>query len=67
MYENARSPFSKSFFFSRFLLKENPFCHPNPCLNGGTCREEETEDPDKKEWWCECAKGYNGKYCNGKE
>ena len=40
-------------------------CHPNPCENGGTCRDEDAVDSHQADWWCECPKGYSGKRCHG--
>ncbi|CAH3141149.1 unnamed protein product [Pocillopora meandrina] len=39
-------------------------CHPNPCENGGTCRENDTLETSQSDWWCECPKGYSGKRCH---
>ena len=33
------------------------FCHPNPCLNGGTCSNGKTN------YTCTCPKGYTGDIC----
>ncbi|XP_028405966.1 neurogenic locus notch homolog protein 1-like isoform X2 [Dendronephthya gigantea] len=42
------------------------FCHPNPCYNGGTCRQSTNQKralPVGKPWWCECPSGYMGHDC----
>ncbi|KAL9961874.1 hypothetical protein ACROYT_G030906, partial [Oculina patagonica] len=39
-------------------------CHPNPCENGGTCRDEDAADSHQPDWWCECPKGYSGRRCH---
>ena len=33
------------------------FCHPNPCLNGGSCANGKTN------YTCNCPKGYTGEVC----
>ncbi|CAB3984315.1 fibropellin-1-like isoform X2, partial [Paramuricea clavata] len=42
------------------------FCHPNPCYNGGTCRQSTNQKRSLsggKPWWCECSTGYMGPHC----
>ena len=39
-----------------FLFKA---CDRNPCLNGGTCHEEESG----KGYTCECSSGWKGQRC----
>ena len=39
------------------VLIERSFCHPSPCLNGGTCTEID------ESYMCVCAQGYKGKNC----
>ena len=46
------------------MFTETSHCHPNPCENGGTCHEDENA-ANNEDWWCECAKGYNGRHCHG--
>ena len=48
-----------SFIAASFLAASK--CHPNPCENGGTCRDV----GDSFE--CTCAMGFIGKTCTGKE
>lgn len=36
------------------------FCHPNPCLNGGICSEDDTG------YKCSCSKGFYGTNCDCK-
>jgi len=41
------------------LCLERSFCHPNPCLNGGTCSQSD------ESYTCVCEDGYKGKNCEG--
>ena len=36
------------------------YCASDPCLNGGTCQNEDTN------FACECAEGWIGETCSGK-
>lgn len=38
---------------------EHSYCHINPCMNGGTCREAETK------FECTCSNGFSGPTCQG--
>ena len=51
-----------------FFPSVQQFCHPNPCYNGGTCRQSTNQKrslSDGKPWWCECSTGYMGPHCQG--
>ena len=43
-----------------FCYQERDLCHPNPCLNGGTCSRTEFGG-----YRCECTSGYSGTNCTG--
>lgn len=59
---------SSNVFRSNFLSLVQQFCHPNPCYNGGTCRQSTNQKralSGGKPWWCECPSGYMGHDCQG--
>lgn len=46
--------------YVKFLAEPTNRCHPNPCLNQGTCSERQDGSYD-----CECVPGYCGLHCKG--
>ena len=40
-----------------YILLEELFCEPNPCLNGGECKEKEGG------YKCRCQSGFTGDNC----
>jgi len=47
------------FFVEKIGNAEPTVCHPNPCLNGGTCKE------NGKGYDCICDVQYTGSQCEG--
>lgn len=41
-----------------FFLEQS-YCHVNPCLNGGSCREADDH------FTCACPSGFHGATCSG--
>ena len=39
-------------------------CHPNPCVNGGSCQVENNTGHQRWTFKCECPRGFIGKLCH---
>lgn len=52
-------PFISIDYFYDFICEDLDYCHPNPCRNGGTCREVNQDVS------CTCSSAFKGPRCQG--
>ena len=46
-------------FHDNFIITDSMECESNPCENGGTCTQHDTN------FTCTCPSGYSGRLCEG--